>query len=283
MMPAAPPTPILLLHGLWHGTWCWSEVLARITADGRRALAVDMAGHGLRARCLPAATARPFDPAAMAAMPSPAASITLEEAGALLVSQAEALGGGGPVMAVAHSMGGTVLTRAVQDAPHLFARAVYLSAFMPASGVPAADYLFLPENEGDLAAASLVADPAQTGGLRIDPASPDLAYRQQLRDAFYADVDPLLADAAIGLLTPDAPAGIAAGASELTAEGWGSVPRTYIVCAQDQALRPPLQRKFIADADAAFPSNPTEVYTLDSSHSPFLSMPGDLTDIILKL
>lgn len=62
-------------------------------------------GYGLRARCLPAATARPFDPAAMAAMPSPAASITLEEAGALLVSQAEALGGGGPVRAVAHSMG----------------------------------------------------------------------------------------------------------------------------------------------------------------------------------
>ena len=282
-MPAAPPTPVLLLHGLWHGTWCWSEVLARITADGRRALAVDMAGHGLRARRLPAATARPFDPAAMAAMPSPAASITLEEAGALLVSQAEALGGGGPVTAVAHSMGGTVLTRAVQDAPHLFARAVYLCAFMPASGVPAADYLFMPENEGDLAAASLVADPAQTGGLRIDPASPDLAYRQQLRDAFYADVDPLVADAAIGLLTPDAPAGIAAGASELTAEGWGSVPRAYIVCAQDQALRPPLQRKFIADADAAFPGNLTEVYTLDSSHSPFLSRPGELAGIILKL
>ena len=280
---SAPGTPILLLHGLWHGTWCWSEVLARLTPAGRRALAVDMAGHGLRARRLAAATARPFDPGALATAPSPAAGISLDEAAALLVSQAEALGGGEPVTAVAHSMGGTVLTRAVQDAPHLFARAAYLCAFMPASGVPAADYLFLPENEGDLAAASLVADPAQTGGLRIDPASPDPAYRQQLRNAFYADVDPVVADAAIGLLTPDAPAGLAAGASELTADGWGSVPRVYIICARDQALRPPLQRKFIADADAAFPGNPTDVHTLDSSHSPFLSMPGDLADIILKL
>jgi pimeloyl-ACP methyl ester carboxylesterase len=280
---SAPGAPILLLHGLWHGTWCWSEVLARLTAAGRRALAVDMAGHGLRARRLAAATARPFDPGALATAPSPAAGISLDEAAALLVSQAEALGGGEPVTAVAHSMGGTVLTRAVQDAPHLFARAAYLCAFMPASGVPAADYLFLPENEGDLAAASMVADPAQTGGLRIDPASPDPAYRQQLRNAFYADVDPVVADAAIGLLTPDAPAGLAAGASELTADGWGSVPRAYIICARDQAVRPPLQRKFIADADAAFPGNPTDVHTLDSSHSPFLSMPGDLTDIILKL
>ena len=60
-------TPVLLLHGLWHGTWCWSGVLARLTAAGRRALAVDMAGQWLRARRLAAATARPFDPGALAA------------------------------------------------------------------------------------------------------------------------------------------------------------------------------------------------------------------------
>jgi len=44
-----------------------------------------------------------------------------------------------------------------------------------------------------------------------------------------------------------------------------------------------MQRKFIELADAAFPGNPTTVHTLDSSHSPFLSRPGELTDIILKV
>ena len=43
-----------------------------------------------------------------------------------------------------------------------------------------------------------------------------------------------------------------------------------------------MQRKFIELADAAFPGIPTTVHTLDSSHSPFLSMPGKLADIILK-
>jgi hypothetical protein len=43
-----------------------------------------------------------------------------------------------------------------------------------------------------------------------------------------------------------------------------------------------MQRKFIELADAAFPGNPTSVHTLESSHSPFLSMPGELADIILK-
>jgi pimeloyl-ACP methyl ester carboxylesterase len=272
-------TPVLLLHGFWHGAWCWSEVLGRLTADGTRALAVDMAGHGLRARRPAAPTARPFDPAALAAEPSPA-SADLDEAAALFIAQARALGGGAPVTAVAHSMGGNVLTRAVQDAPGLFAHAVYVTAFMPASGVPAAAYIFAPENEGDLVQVAMVADPAAIGGLRLDTASPDPAYRQLLRDAFFGDVPADVANAAIGLLAPDAPAGIAGGATTLTADGWGSVPRTYVVCTQDRALQPPMQRKFIELADAAFPGNPTTVHTLESSHSPFLSMPDRLADII---
>ena len=48
-------------------------------------------------------------------------------------------------------------------------------------------------------------------------------------------------------------------------------------------IRPALQRRFVADADAAFPRNPTTVYTLDTAHSPFLSMPGQVADIVLKL
>ena len=274
--------PILLLHGYWHGTWCWSEVLARLTAAGRRALAVDMAGHGLRARHPSSPTARPFDSAALASEPSPAGA-DLDEAASLYIAQARALGGGEPVTAVAHSMGGTVLTRAVQEAPGLFAHAVYVTAFMPASGVPAAAYIVAPENEGDLAGASLVADPAVIGALRLDTASHDPSYRQQLRDAFFGDIDPAVADAAIGLLSPDAPAGIAAGATTLTADGWGSVPRTYVMCTRDRALQPAMQRRFIELADAAFPDNLTTAHTLDSSHSPFLSMPDELADIILKL
>jgi len=275
-------TPVLLLHGYWHGSWCWSEVLARLTAAGTRALAVDMAGHGLRARRPAAPTARPFDAAALGAEPSPA-SADLDEAAALFVAQARALGGGAPVTAVAHSMGGNVLTRAVQEAPGLFAHAVYVTAFMPASGVPAAAHISWPENEGDLVVAAMVADPATIGALRLDTASADPSYRQLLRTAFFGDVPADVADAAIGLLTPDAPAGIAARATTLTADGWGSVPRTYVVCARDRALQPAMQRKFIELADAAFPANPTTVHTLDSSHSPFLSMPDRLADIILEV
>jgi amino acid transporter len=40
MSRSGPSTPILFLHGAWHGSWCWAEVLARVTGAGARALAV---------------------------------------------------------------------------------------------------------------------------------------------------------------------------------------------------------------------------------------------------
>ena len=276
-------TRVLFLHGYWHGSWCWTEVLAQGAAAGIPALAVDMAGHGLLARRPRVITDGPHDPATLATEVSPVAGVDLDQAGELLVFQMERLGGGDPVVVVAHSMGGTVLTRAAQLAPALITHAVYLTAFMPASDVPAVAYVEMPENEGNLVVSSLVADPATVGALRLDVASSEPAYRQRLRDVFYGDVDRAVADAAIALLSPDAPVGIAAGSTTLTADGWGSVPRTYIRCGLDFAIRPALQQKFIDDADAAFPDSPGTVHLLDASHSPFLSMPDQVADIVIKL
>lgn len=272
------PPGILLLHGFWHGSWCWTEVAARLTAAGRQVLAVDLAGHGLRAALPASASARPFDPAAFRDEVSPVASVDLSQAAGLLVSQIEALGGGEPVV-VAHSASGPVLMRAAQTAPHLIRRAVYLTAFMPATGVPAHAYLSEPEQDGDRLAPLFVGDPSATGAVRLDVGEAG-EYRAQLRGAFYGDVPEQTADAAIALLTPDAPAGIFAGTTDLTDDGWGAVPRTYVCCSQDYAIRPALQRRFVREADAAYPDNPTTVVELESSHSPFLSQPDAVAALI---
>ena len=272
---------ILLIHGFWHGAWCWNGVAARLTAVGRRVLAVDMAGHGLRARLPASATARPFDAQAFATEVSPLASVDLDEAGDLLVAQIEEFSGGRPVVVVANSFGGVVLTRAVQTVPHLVHHAVYLTAVMPASGVPGAAYLSESEQSGDRVAPLFKADPAVIGALRLDTRSD--GDREAIRQAWYADADPALADAAIALLTTDAPVGIATGSTVLTQDAWGSVPRTFLYTSDDWSLRPALQRRFIAEADAAFPDNPTTVVELESSHAPFLSQPDVVADLIASV
>jgi pimeloyl-ACP methyl ester carboxylesterase len=279
----ATATPLLFLHGFWHGSWCWSEVIPHVVATGRAAVAVDLAGHGLRARRPRWFTGQPYDPEAVGTEISPVAEVTLDDAAELLTSQIERTGGGAPVTVVAHSAAGPVLTRVAQRAPELVAHAVYLSGYMPASDVPAAAYTRMPEAAGDRVAPLLRGDPARIGALRLDFATDDDDYRRRLREAFYGDVEPALADAATGLLTPDGPLGIMLGTTTLTDDGWGAVPRTYITCARDVAIRPAVQAKFIAEADAAFPGNPTSVVGLDASHSPFLSMPGEVAGVVAGL
>ncbi|MEV0831002.1 alpha/beta fold hydrolase [Nonomuraea rubra] len=274
---------LVLVHGFWHGSWCWSEVVPHVVAAGRLTVAVDLAGHGLHARRPRWFRAQPYNREAVSTEVSPVAGVSLDDAAELLTSQIKRIGRGEPVTVVAHSAAGPVLTRTAEQTPELVAHAVYLSAYMPASGMSAAAYTRLPEAADDLVAPLLQGDPARTGALRLDFATDDTAYRQRLHEAFYGDVDPVLAEAATGLLTPDGPIGIMLGTTALTREGWGSVRRTYIVCTRDMAIRPGVQATFISEADAAFPDNPTSVVALDASHSPFLSMPGELADIIIPL
>jgi pimeloyl-ACP methyl ester carboxylesterase len=274
---------LVFVHGFWHGSWCWSEVVPHVVAAGRPAVAVDLAGHGLYARRPRWFTGQPYDREAVSTEVSPVGHVSLDDAAALLTSQIQRIGGGEPVTVVAHSAAGPVLTRVAQRLPELVAHAVYLSAYMPASGVPAAAYTRTPEAADDQVAPLLRGDPARTGALRLDFATDDAAYRQGLYEAFYGDVDPVLADAATGLLTPDGPIGIMLGTTTLTRNGWGSVRRTYLTCGRDMAIRPALQARFIAEADAAFPDNPTSVVALDASHSPFLSMPSQVAGIVTRL
>ncbi|NGO08275.1 hypothetical protein G5C60_11655 [Streptomyces sp. HC44] len=104
--------------------------------------------------------------------------------------------------------------------------------------------------------------------------------RAAIREAFYNDdVDDVIAEAAISLLTVDAPTGVAAEPITVTAERFGSIPHSSIVCARDNAIRPELQRLFVREIDAVS-AMPTRVVEFDPSHSPFLSQPTALADVI---
>lgn len=43
----------VLVHGAWHGAWCWKHVLERLRAAGHRAFAVSLSGVGERAHQSP--------------------------------------------------------------------------------------------------------------------------------------------------------------------------------------------------------------------------------------
>nr|WP_285555540.1 alpha/beta fold hydrolase [Streptomyces hygroscopicus] len=179
-------------------------------------------------------------------------------------------------------MGGPVITRVAQESPGLVARVVYISGYMPASHTPPLAYMERPEAADSLLPELLVGDATSTGALRIDTRSDDEDVLRALRETFYGDVPEPTADAALALLGSDGPLGLAAQTTRLTADGWGSVPRTYFRCAHDRCVPPALQDLFVAEADRAFPENRTVVESLMSAHSPFLSQPQRLARMLAE-
>jgi pimeloyl-ACP methyl ester carboxylesterase len=57
------------------------------------------------------------------------------------------------------------------------------------------------------------------------------------------------------------------------------VAHKYVVCTQDRVVPEALQRRFVREIDAVS-AKPTRVVELRASHSPFLSRPAELADVI---
>lgn len=86
---------------------------------------------------------------------------------------------------------------------------------------------------------------------------------------FFGDVDPATATACAARLTTQS---LSSFSDELTGGGWHDVPSTHVACTEDQAIPYPAQQ--------AMSQRAATVDTLESSHSPFLSHPARLAEII---
>lgn len=79
----------VLVHGAWHGSWCWDKVVSGLEAAGHTAHALDLPGHGGDA--------------------TPLGEISLdsyvEHVGAILTALPE------PAILVGHSLGGLTSPR----------------------------------------------------------------------------------------------------------------------------------------------------------------------------
>jgi pimeloyl-ACP methyl ester carboxylesterase len=105
-MAAAPrPRRVLLVHGAWHGAWCWERMLAPLRALGYEPEAIDLPGHGSST-----------EPLTDLHGDSDAVRVRLDAIGE-------------PTLLVGHSYGGMVITDAgTHDA---VAGLAYVAAYLP--------------------------------------------------------------------------------------------------------------------------------------------------------
>jgi pimeloyl-ACP methyl ester carboxylesterase len=226
----------VLIHGAWHGAWCWEKVVPLLEAEGHRVVAPDLPGHG-------------YDQ-------TPLGEVTLQRYAdricEILKSESE------PVILVGHSMGGMAITQAAEACPESIEALVYLCAFLPANGE---SLQYWAEQMGEsLVASNMV--------LSQDQASVTVS-NAFIIEAFYGDCDAEDAAVAKSRLQPQAVAPIVAPVST-SEESYGRVRRYYIECLQDRAIPIGMQRAM----QDALPCQ--SVLNMNTSHSPFLSAPQAL-------
>ena len=89
------------------------------------------------------------------------------------------------------------------------------------------------------------------------------------QQVFYNTCPPEVADAAAARLRPQT---IASFVEPVRSVAWRDVPSTYVICDRDQAIPVPAQEAMSARAGST--------HRLDSDHSPFLTDPDAVADLI---
>jgi pimeloyl-ACP methyl ester carboxylesterase len=234
----------VLVHGAWHGAWCWHKIIPRLEAKGHRVVAPDLPGHGTDN--------------------SPVGGLSFNDFAESIESILDTLDEA--VILVGHSMGGFVVQLVGQHQPEKVAALVYLATGAIADGeTPATDELM---SAGIAEAFSSAIVDEQAGTVRC-PA--DEATRM-----FYGDCDAEDIALALLLLVPDSVASLTTPI-ERTQDRYGSLHRYAIITMNDSAIPAALQWK-THKRDGI-----TDIVTLSTSHSPFFSQPDELTRHLLDI
>jgi pimeloyl-ACP methyl ester carboxylesterase len=164
-----------------------------------------------------------------------------------------------PIVLVGHSYGGAVIT-AAGGHPHV-RRLVYLAAFQLDAG----------ESIGRAVPAEAIAPTRLGDALRFSNDGNSVSIDSDLaRDVLYGQAPIAEVDAALDRIRP---VGRAVFSGRPDAIAWTTVPSTYAVCTEDQAVAPDLQRAMARRAST--------VVEWASDHSPQVSHPELVADLLI--
>jgi pimeloyl-ACP methyl ester carboxylesterase len=181
---------VVLVHGAWHGSWCWRRVVPRLWAAGHRVVSVTLTGLGERAHQM-----------------SPDITLATHVADVVTAVRAEECQ---DAVLVGHSYGGLVITGAADALGSAIGRLVYVDGVVPAPGQSWAAAIPLEAREGRRASVArhglLPPPPSRAFGVH----GPDAEWVDRRMTAQPPGVldDPLLFDVA----------------------AWTARPRTFVDC-----------------------------------------------------
>lgn len=235
----------VLIHGSWHGGWCFDAVRTLLEHQGHEVIAPDLPAMGGSAEELRA--------------------VTLQDWADFAVAQCRKATQR-PLILAGHSRGGIVVSQAAETAPEAMDGLVYICAMMLPNGMSRAEFKSMEADNPDFDA---IISPIFGGAATI--ADPEKGK------SVFAQLSPTDAvDRAMTRLVAE-PHGPRSTPLRLSAERYGTKARVYIECTQDRTIPIESQRLMQSLVPGA------EVMTLDTDHSPFLSRPEALAAMLASI
>lgn len=234
----------VLVHGAWHGGWCWKSFLPYLTDAGHTVYTPTLTGLGERSHLL-----------------SKEIDLSCHVQDVVNVLKFEELE---EVILVGHSYGGMVITGVAEKAADRLSNLVYLDAFVPLDGQSALDMMTSRSKVLESAGERSTQD-----NWRLPPLPAEAMGINDPQDAKWLE----------SKLTPH-PLGTTTEKVALTNPVAKRLPRTFISCTVDQAKLMPTVALM---ADRLQNDPEWSYHEIETGHNAMMTEPQELARILINL
>lgn len=249
---ASSENTIVFVPGAGHGAWCFQKIRSLLESTGIRVFTPELPGCS-------------EDPAQLK-------NITMEDEVGRVIDTIRSIPGS--VILAGHSSGGAIISQAAEwVGTDKIEKLIYIDAFMPQNGesvISQAEKV----DQFNLSKGPVNYISLQAERFIFHEDKQIFRWNSALAEQlFYHDCTPDDIELANRSLKWNHISSIATPL-QLTEQNSGSIPKYYILCTEARDL----------DKSTIAENIPAEnVYRIPSSHSPFLSMPEELTDILIEI
>ena len=239
------PRTFVLVHGAWHGGWCWRLVQDILTANGCRVFAPSLTGVGDRAHLF-----------------SKDISLQTHVEDIVSLVEAEELK---DFVLVGHSYGGLVITGVADILRERVSHYVYLDATLPDDMSAGASFGWAESNSAELREARLKAVHEQGKGVGLPPPPPDaFAVTKESELAWVQRrLRPMPLQTYLGKIT-------------LKNQGSAGLRRTYIA-----AVKPPYL-PLVATHERVKADKSWSFTSIDAGHDAMIIAPSELASLLIQ-
>lgn len=234
----------MLVHGSWHGMWCWEKLIPYLEQQGHVVSCFDLPGSGNRFAEID--------------------EVNLELLENCVEDEIKKIQA--PFCIVAHSFAGLLLAGLSEKYSHQIEHTFYLAAWLPREGKSLVD-MAIAYNNSELP--SILQTTENPAWVALEP--------EGAKELFFHDCSEDDKQFAIARIKPKNK--LPDNTPQLGVNPKNSLAKsTYVLCEKDRVVNPKSQ----LDMARSFGFQESQIKRIQTGHAPFLAKPKEMTEILLN-